>query len=291
MRLKLVSKMVAYGMTAALVLVIFVTPSKCQIESQIPEGLRSSLEARLKLFTQAQAEGRWDTVSSLLGRYRRNIGLYTQAHKECLISQMQSAPMISFVVPDKQFSPYATMPPRQNWWDLEGETITRTKSGDHKGHTMMDAYRDGDEWYFSPPNYDEYWLKAHLSEAELSADYSDEIVTPSDPTSPLEILDLHAFLNKESLTVRDVTFKLRNRSSKTVTAFNLRLGGEQYGAGCEMQPGSFRDEKMTSPRYGYFFCEGVKREKLMVDSVSFADGSGWEPHKKKGSEKDALKQK
>jgi len=273
---------------ALLVLLSFTllpTPSKAQIESQIPEALRPALEARLKLFTQAQAEGRWDIVSSLLGKYRTGIGLYTQAHKDCLISQMQSEAIISFVVPDHQFSSNATMPPRQRWWFLEGEAVFRTKTGDHKRQVLMDAYLDKGEWYFSPPNYDTYWLRSHLTDAELAADYSDEIEISSDPTSPLEILDIHAFINKESLTDRDVTFKLRNRSSKTVTAFGWRARNQQYGTGCQIEPGSSFDQKMTSSRYDYYVCNGPKKDRLFADSVSFSDGSEWEPIKKQVSAK------
>lgn len=149
----------------------------------------------------------------------------------------------------------------------------------------MDVYMDKGEWYFSPPNYDTYWLRSHLSDAELSADYSDEIEIPSDSTSPLEILDIHAFINKEALTDRDVTFKLRNRSSKTVTAFGWQARNQQYGTGCQIEPGSSLDQKMTSSRYGYYFCDGVRKDKLFVDSVFFADGSKWEPIKKQSSGK------
>ena len=196
---------------------------------------------------------------------------------------MQSMAIISFVVPDRQFSANATMPPRQRWWILEGNAVFRTETGDQKRHVIMDAYLDKGEWYFSPPNYDTYWLRSRLTDAELSADYSDEIAIPSEPTSPMEILDVHAFINKESLTDLDITFKLRNRSSKTVTSFGWRATNQQYGTGCLIEPGSSVDQKMTSSRYDYYFCNGVKTDKLFVDGVSFSDGSEWEPTKNQAS--------
>lgn len=260
-----------------LILTLLLIRANGQIQSQIPEAQRPSLEARLKLFSQAQAEGRWDIVASMLGRYRKHTGAYTHAHKECLISQMQTLPIISFQTNDLQFTK-ASMPPRQRWWSLEGEGVMRTKSGDQKRPIAMDAYLDKGEWYFSPPNYDAYWLRNHLTDADLSADYSDEIEIASDPSSPLDIVDVHASLNKETLTDRDVTFKLKNRSSKTVKAFGWRHNFEQYGTGCcEIEAGSSLDQKISSFRYDHYVCGGVKRDKLLVDSVFFVDGSSWEP--------------
>jgi hypothetical protein len=153
----------------------------------------------------------------------------------------------------------------------------RTKSGDQKRRIMMDAYLDKGEWYFSPPNLDTYWLANHLTDAERSADYSGEITISYEPTSPLEIIDLQASLNENSLTDLAVTFKLRNRSSKTVTAFGWKADNQLYGAGCEIEPGASLDQKMITSRYDYYVCAGVKSGRLFVDSVSFADGSEWEP--------------
>lgn len=268
---------------------LFVSRSQSQIRWQIPETQRPALEARLKLFTQAQAEGRWDTVSSMLGRDRKNTGEYAQAHRECLISQLQFLPMISFETKDRQFTT-ASRPFHQRWWSLEGEVLWRTMSGNQKSPMIMDVYLDNGEWYFSPPNLDTYWLRKHLTDADLSADYSDDIEVASAPTSPLEIVDVHATLNKENLTDREVTFKLRNRSSKTVRNFGWRSNYESYATGCEtgcnILPGSSFEQKISSPRYDYYVCAGVKKEKLLVDLVFFNDGSSWEPKAHSFAKKD-----
>jgi hypothetical protein len=265
------------GITFFLIVTFLSMRANGQIYHQIPESQRPSLEARLKLFTQAQDEGRWDIVASMLGRYRKNSGRYTHTHKECLISQMQSLPMISFRTNDRQFTK-ANIPLSQGWWSLEGEVVLRTKSGDQARPIAMDAYLDKGQWYFSPLDYDTYWLRNHLTDADLSADYSDEIEIASAPSSSLEIVDVHASLNKETLKDLDVTFKLRNRSSKTVKAFGWRHDYEQYGTGCcEIEPGSSLDQKISSHRYDHFVCGGVKKDKLLVDSVLFVDGSRWEP--------------
>lgn len=225
----------------------------------------------------------------MLGRYRWGTGKYTLAHKECVISQLQFLRMISFETRDRQFTT-ADMPLHQRWWSLEGEVLWRTKSGNEKSPMILDVYLDNGEWYFSPPNLDTYWLRKHLTDADLSADYSDEIEVVSDPISPLEIVDVHATLNRETLTDREVTFKLRNRSSKTVQNFGWRSNYESYATGCEtgcnILPGSSFEQKISSPRYDGFVCAGVKKEKLLVDWVFFNDGSTWEPKAHSVSKKD-----
>lgn len=265
------------------------TAASAQTKASIPDELRTSLQSRLTLFTQAQADDRWDLVASMLGRYRGGSGHdpYTQAHKDCLISQMQSFPMVSFTVTDYRFSTEILgAPADRRWWYLVGDAVYRMKSGDQQQHSEMVAYRDKGEWYFTPPNYDRSWERTHLTEADLSADYSEEIEIEPEATSPLEIFDLHVSLDKQYPSLRNLTLKLRNRSSKNVSAFDLRLysdgGSVPYGAGCDMEPGSSREEKMSSARYSYF-CEGVKKDKFVVDSVRFADGSEWERPKAKVS--------
>jgi hypothetical protein len=225
----------------------------------------------------------------MLGKYRRGgtgDHLYTAAHKECLISQMQALPMISFTF--TTHTEYSTeilsMPASKRWWYLIGEAVFRTTSGERTQQTRIVAYRDEGEWYFTPPNYDEYWEKTHITDTELSADHADEIEIRDAPASPLEILDLHALLNDKYHSLRDLTFKLRNRSDKKVRGFTLGLysdgGSTEYSAGHPIEPGASREEKMSSSRYLYF-CDGVNKDELVVVSVWFADGSEWQRPKPK----------
>jgi hypothetical protein len=98
------------------------------------------------------------------------------------------------------------------------------------------------------------------------------------PNCPLEIDDLHARLDKTYPSIRNLTFKLKNVSTKRVTGYTLRLyvkGGDViYGAGFTIDPGDSRDEKMDSTRYSYL-CEGIRKDNLIVDEVNFSDGSTW----------------
>src|SRR5262249_27619588 len=137
---------------------------------------------------------------------------------------------------------------------------------------------DKGEWYFSPPNYDSYWLKTHLTEADLAVDRADEIEIEDRFESPLQITDVHAFLDREYLSLLRVSFKLNNRTGKKISAFTVRFdtkgGSAEYSAGDRIEPGASVEAKETISRWAYF-CDGAMRHKFKVISVSFADGTEW----------------
>ena len=250
----------------------------------LPTSLRSSLQERLSLFTQAQADGHWDEVAGLLGRYRRGgVGdhLYTPTHKQCLISQIQNSPLVafSFSFEKVMFSTeILSMPAGSRWWYLPGEGTFRTQSGEMKQQTQLVAYRDNGRWYFTPPNYDSYWEKTHITEADFSIDRADEINVENNPKCPLEIRDVHVFMEREFPSLRDVKFTLQNRTAKRVKGFTVRLyegkGGTSHSAGHEIEPNAAIEEKMDSSAYAYF-CDGIEKKRFVVESVWFADGSEW----------------
>jgi hypothetical protein len=60
----------------------------------------------------------------------------------------------------------------------------------------------------------------------------------------------------------------------------MRGGSTGLATGQKIDPGGAFEVTMNSSRYVYF-CDGVNKDKLVVDSVSFADGSEWhrlKPH-------------
>ncbi|MGH9761206.1 MAG: hypothetical protein ACREDR_12255 [Blastocatellia bacterium] len=128
----------------------------------IPEALRPSLDESLKHFVEAQSTGDWATVAKLLGRYRGGSRrtIYTRAHKECVISNMQTRPMRSFAIDHIGFSTQIlSMPPGQRWWLLFGTAEFADQSG-HVTSSMTSsprliAYRDRGGWYFTPFGYDD----------------------------------------------------------------------------------------------------------------------------------------
>ena len=254
------------------------------VGGSLPTDLRPSLQDRLSLFTQAQADGRWDEVELLLGKYRRGgtgNHLYTATHKQCLISQMQSHPLIAFTFSFEKVlhsTEILSMPASSRWWYLAGEGKFRTQSGETKQETQVVAYRDNGQWYFTPPNYDQSWEKAHITEADFLIDRANEVDVKNNPKSPIEIRDVHVFMQRTYPSLRDVKFTLQNRTGKKVKGFTVRLydrdGSVTYTAGHEIEPNASLEEKMDSSAYAYF-CDGIKKQHLMVERVFFADGSQW----------------
>jgi hypothetical protein len=251
----------------------------------LPTNLRSSLQERLSLFTQAQSDGRWDEVARLLGRYRRGgtgDHLYTITHKQCLISQMQNSPLVAFSFSfDKiMFSTeILSMPAGSRWWDLTGEGTFRTQSGESRQQTQVVAYRDNGQWYFTPPNYDDMWEKIKYSDADFAADRASEIDVVNTPQSPLEVAELHSFMDKQYPSLRNVEFTLRNKTHKAIKAFSIALythdGSSSYSAGAEILPKGSHTAKTNFSAYPYF-CDGVQRHRFQVEDVVFADGTEWQ---------------
>jgi hypothetical protein len=250
----------------------------------LPTNLRSSLQERLSHFTQAQSDGRWDEVAGLLGRYRGGTGhhLYTTTHKQCLISQMQHLPLVAFSFSFEKVS-FSTeilgMPARSRWWYLTGEGTFRSQSAESKQQTQIVAYRDNGQWYFTPPNYDDMWEKIKYSEADFAADRASEIHVVNNPQCPLEVAELHSFMDKQYPSLRNVQFTLRNKTDKAIKAFSIALytrdGSVSYSAGAEIQPKGSHTAKTNFSAYPYF-CEGVQRHHFQVEDVVFGDGTEWQ---------------
>jgi hypothetical protein len=263
------------------VLALFSSPFAAQTTSRaaIPESLKPSLNARLNAFTEAQAQGDWQKVSDMLGP-RRFREVYTKAHKECLISQMQAFPMTSFTVKDYWVSTEIFSTPfERRWWYVNGEATFRNSEGEQNQSISLIAYRYQAEWYFTPPSYDEYWERTKVSGAELAADHASEINLLNDSRAPLEIIDLQAFIDEKYRSLLNLKFKLRNLSSKRIKGYTVLLyrgdGSTSFSSGCALEPGDSVDvTKMNSSRYVYY-CEGVSKDNMIVESVRFSDGSEW----------------
>jgi hypothetical protein len=252
----------------------------------IPARLRPSLNQRLQRFVEAQNLGDWATVADLLGRYRGVVRgmLYTEAHKECLISQMRSWPMISFKEEKVLFSTAILAEPlSKRWWSLWGTAEIRTPDKLSTVKTEITAYRDAGQWYFTPPNYDGGWEREHVTEADQKAERNSELELQMDPECPVELLDVSVKMDPEYASLREVSFTLRNKTDKRLTGYSLRLGrvgarcfGLMSGVPLAIEPNatSPRREEETYSAYG-FYCEGIMKHRLVIDEVNFADGSRW----------------
>jgi hypothetical protein len=274
----------ALGLVGAFALLLSSWSSSAAQKGQpIPEELKASLDSRLHQFTQAQAEGRWDEVAALLGRYRQTGSqhLYTEAHKQCLLTQMRSMPMVAFTLEQVTFSSelYSLPAGREKWWDLIGTAKFKTSAGENTGQSSITAYLDHQEWYFTPPNYDQMWERSQVKEEDLSRDRRDELEIQTAPGLPVELTDVHVFMDKKFLSLRDLQFRLRNKSDKPTFGYSLYLGREGgnilSGGPLRLAPGE------TSPviHFSYsaysFYCEENSKRTLEIDGIDFADGTAW----------------
>jgi len=269
----------------------------------LPDDLRSSLEERLSTFLAAQAEGRWEDVEDLLGRCRFgcSIGVfYPSPYKQCLVSRMREVRMLDFDFSMNDLSTCTTnfelpagtvdrVAAEQLSWYVRGTARFQTSSDVWMEPTQVTAYRDRGQWYFIPPqqHIQDKWEKVHFTEGDFARDRQEEIDILNRPLSPIEISDVHVHMDRQFPSLRNVEFKLRNRTLKKVVGLTLRIGDDE-GATVMAGPYTIKAKgylalEESVPAYADF-CNGIRRHAMVVEDVSFADGSKWqfkEPAKEK----------
>ena len=123
------------------------------------------------------------------------------------------------------------------------------------------------------------WEKAHYTEADFVRDRQEEIEIRNSRLSPIEITDVHVRMNRQYPSLRDINFKLRNRTSRKVVGFTLRIGDDE---GATVMAGPY-----TIKAKGYLaleesvsayadFCDGIRRHAMVIEDEDFADGSKWQ---------------
>jgi hypothetical protein len=273
---------------------------------QFPTALQPAMESRLREFTAAQKDGRWNDVDRLLGAYRRGFSgylAYTPQHKACFVSQLQAFPIITFTF-SIQESPFSseilTTPPERRWWTLVGDAGIRRPSGEVvQQRSVIVAYRDGKDWFFTPFHInDDAWARAHLSADEIAADQRDRVALVLHPGCPLDFVDLHVFTNPDRLSVRHVEFRLRNKTDKAVTGYSFEVGEEEHRGSISVGTGAPRDaiaprglsRKWEEDDTAYlYWCEGASHMRIEIQSVTFSDGSTWNAPGFPPKEEDSIK--
>jgi hypothetical protein len=254
---------------------------------QFPTELKPALAARLNLFQSAQAEGRWDDVSDLLGDYRRGYFSgylkFTQSHKTCLVSEMQKFPMVSFDY-SIQDSPYSSeillTPAGRRWWRLVGDGTCRVGTKTVKQATWLIAYRDRENWFFSPPTFDGADA-IRERQTEASKDRQDQVDLLTTPDCPLEVVDLHVFDDSKNPAARDLYFRLHNKTDMTVTRYGYEItdehggGSISFGTGEALAPNGISREFHENDVVYQYWCEGEARIRVKIDHAALADGTEW----------------
>jgi hypothetical protein len=255
-----------------------------------PEALRPDLESRVRAFVEAQANDDWDQVALLLGKYRRggNYMPYTPSHRACLVDEMKPVPMIAFdyMVWDKSFSSeILSTPPGRRWWTLVGEATIRQGSHENKTHMSLVAYRDEGKWYFTPPPIDNANAASHFTPEELAADLNEKVQIRCGPRCPLEVVDLHVFIDKDNVMTHKIHFRLSNNTGKKVTGYTYQISESNNDGSLVSATGDPRD--WIDPRgvsrpiddddpTAYYWCEGEVQTRIEILDVQFEDGSTWD---------------
>ncbi len=263
----------------------------------LPDDLRSSLEERFSTFMAAQSEGHWGDVAELLGRYRFGSpdgSFYTSSYRQCLVSRMQELRMLDFEfsIPnlytcttkmDLPTGTVARFAAEQLSWYLRGTGKFQTSSEDWMEQTQVIGYRDQGQWYFIPPqqHMQAKWEKIHYTEADFARDRQEEIDIRNSPSSPIEITDVHVYMDRKYPSLRNVKFKLRNKTAKKVTWLSAGItivglpGGHYWSGPYDIKPKGYLAHEDSVSAYGDF-CDGIWKQVMEINEVHFADGSKWE---------------
>jgi hypothetical protein len=209
--------------------------------------------------------------------------------------------MIAFTFTVQEY-PYSTeilsTPAGKRWWALVGEGTFRNASGIVKRPSSVTAYRDRGDWYFTPHYLDdEAWARAHLTAEQLAADYKDHVDQLLAPGCPLDIVDLHVFINPERVSSRLVQFRLRNKTDKRVKGYCFEISDQRHDGAIGVGTGDRRDaieplgdSRMWEEDYDayVYWCQGESRMRIEIQSVLFSDGVTWNAPGFPGGRKKAL---
>jgi hypothetical protein len=266
----------------------------------LPDDLQSPLEARLAKFLAAQSQGHWDEVEELLGSMDVVNG---SSYRRCLVSRMKELRMVSFdrstpdlytctTKMDLAAGTVDRVTAEQLSWYVRGTAGFQTSSETWLEVTQMRAYRDQGQWYFIPPQWamQDKWEKIHYTEADFARDRRDEIDIRNSFSSPIEITDLHAYMDRKFPSLRNIKFTLRNKTTKKVVAISVRIGIEglegftEMDGPYEIKPNGSLTLEQDDSAYGDF-CAGVWKREIVVREAEFADGSKWKFKEPAGIEK------
>lgn len=203
--------------------------------------------------------------------------------------------MIDFVyeVYDRSFSSeILSTPPERKWWTLVGTGTFVKDSKIVTEKTYLIAYRDQGDWFFTPPPYDNARTSFSITPEMLEKDFKDEVKLRVPADSPIEIVELHVFIDKDNYLSRHISFKLHNRTKKRITSYIFELADSGKDGSISDATGAKRDwidpqgvSRQYAEEYNksLYRCEGEKKIHIEIQSAGFEDGTEWESESYKKS--------
>lgn len=291
MKINLEVKFVVPMLSAVLLSVSSVIAQQTQRATPDFRGLpdQARLVQRIQEFVEAQRDQDWNRVSDLLGPFRGSAysKRFTNEHKQCLIEQMKTDPMLTFAPIGAGYSTEILgRPLSQKWWYISGIAEFAREGRNVKSKSTIIAYRFEGRWFFTPPNYDDSWEATKITEPDLSEDLSRYLKVEIRPDCPLKLVRLSVRIDPKYRSLRRVSFDLRNNSRKEVDGLSFRIvkvngdGSVSSGMPFKMMPGETVSSSDNIKYSGYlYFCEGESYNRFIIDSVGFKDGTEWKLRK------------
>jgi hypothetical protein len=270
------------------------------VRRKLPDDLQSSLEERFSRFIAAQVEDHREELAELLGTCARQAydgkcyKSYTASYKLCMVERMQEVRMLDFDFSTQNLfinTTFEEMEPidgpvnrfaaERSPWHTRGTGRFQTSSESWMQQIEVIGYRDQGQWYFIPPQrwMQDKWERAHYTAADFATDRQAEIEVRNNPSSPVEITDLHVYMQSEHPSDRNISFKLRNKTSKKITVLTVSLHegdlGEELRVGSIEAKGQLVEKDREFMAYDDF-CDGIIKHTMFIQHVDFADGSRWE---------------
>ncbi len=291
------------GRLIVIAVLSFAFPSAAQVQGclierrTLPDDLQRSLQSQLSSFLAAQAQEHWETAGEFLGGCPGGCrkGSANKESNRCLVLRMQELRLLDFQYSSDQmyvcpasllsaeegapvFSPAA----EQLTWHLSGVGRFRTSRAEWSQPTEIVAYRDSGQWRFEPPqaNMTKEWERVHFREADFAEDQRNKFKAENSRESPIEIAEIHAYMDRQYPSLLNVKFRLHNKTEKTVSglAWTISVNGEvgiiEQGP-FEIAPHADIDQQ-ESVSVRVDLCDVADPQEvnsIRVEDVYFADGS------------------
>jgi hypothetical protein len=243
----------------------------------IPARLIPLLTKRTEQFVEIQRQEKWELLFDfLLPNPKKTI---SDVRKQCIVEQFKDNSMLDFTIHKTSMTTANIGKPlNERIWFIQGDAELKTDSGKSKQSISITARYFNRNWFFSIPEfYHQKWEDKKLAQANLSAEMKELLQVIDQPDSPIEIFDISVKIRPTSYTLRDYSFKVRNKTKKTIISYGYKLieSGQTVGSPNDIKP---NESASNSGFYGanYLFCEDQERPvRIYITDVQFENEKEW----------------